>query len=102
LYHYRRHLTSVCATRFEQMCGLIEQVMAEAYARRGLGAPPPLSELRPELGRPDSVAQTFRNWACHAIENRNLRLARHHATEALRRDPWSLQSWRVLYWTIAA
>lgn len=102
LYTYRRHLESVCSTRYEHMRGRVYEVLSLAYARRGLGTPPPLTELRPDLGRVDSAAQTYRNWACYAVQQRNAKIARRHALAAMRHEPWSLKTWKVMYWAMAA
>lgn len=101
LYSYRRHADSICAQHYEQMCQRIEGVLQEAYTRRGMQGEPRLSELRPDLGAPDSQAKIYRNWACHAIQQRRLDLARRHAWSAIRREPWKLDSWRVMAWAMA-
>lgn len=102
LYQYRRHPTSTCATRFERMCQLVNEVLADAYARRGLGTPPELLSLRPELAGRESVSDFYRNWACHAVHHKNGPLARQHALAALRRQPFSINSWKVMYWALSA
>lgn len=102
LYRYRRHPASICATRYQQMCQRVSQVLAEAYQRRGLGQPPELLTLRPELARQDSASDFYRNWACHAVHRGNGKLARQHALAALRRDPFSINSWKVMYWALSA
>lgn len=99
LYRYRRHPQSVCPTHYEAMRGRIADVVAAARQRRGL---PPASsrELRSELPPQHSTAELYRNWACHAMHQHKPTLARHHAMQALRHEPWSRRSWRVMAWAL--
>ncbi len=99
LYRYRRHPQSVCPTNYEAMCSRIGDVVRAACERRGLPAPDP-ALLRRDLPAQHSTAELYRNWACHAMHHDNPRLARHHALHALRREPWSVRSWRVMAWAI--
>ncbi len=100
MYSYRRHLGSVCLNHYHQMCRRLEEVMHEAYARRGIAEPFDVDRLRARLVGTSSTADFFRNWACHAIEAGNLSIARRHAVAALCREPWKLHSWRVMYWAM--
>jgi glycosyltransferase involved in cell wall biosynthesis len=100
LYRYRRHPTSVCSTRYVQMRSRLHGMLADAYARRGLGEPPPLETLRPDMPPRGSIAGLFRSWACHAIHRGNGAVARRHALASLWREPWSPQSWRVMAWSL--
>lgn len=103
LYSYRRHPTSVCATRANQMRQTLQQVIDEACERRGIEQHVDLLALRPELGQPaESVATMYRHWACHAVHQGNGRLARRHAMSALVREPWAKANWQTLYWALAA
>lgn len=102
LYRYRRHMDCVCFNRYQQMCQTIEHVMAEAHGRRGISEPFDTSFLDRRLPRPTSTATYYRNWACHAIEAGNARIARRHALAAIGKDPLSLASWRVMYWAMTA
>lgn len=103
LYTYRRHIDSVCATKNDIMYPRLAEVLKNAYARRGIDREPDLQRDRPELSAPrPSVAEMYRNWACHAIHAGNAAIARRHAVSALARTPFSSQSWRVLYWSLTA
>lgn len=103
LYLYRRHVTSVCAAKQASTYATLERILRDAYARRGLSGNPDVHALRPDLGGPrQSPATMYRNWACHAIHAGNATIARKHAMSALRHEPFKLQSWRVLYWSLAA
>lgn len=46
------------------------------------------------------MAQQARSWALHAIDRRELRIARRHAWTVLRHDLLNLESWRILRWAI--
>ncbi|HEX7010988.1 MAG TPA: glycosyltransferase [Phycisphaeraceae bacterium] len=102
LYTYRRHTASVCAQHYELMCRRLKDVLREAYQRRGRSDLPDLDHIRPELPPRRSDAELFRNWACHAIHHGNKTLARKHALQAVRREPFSLKTWRVMYWSLCA
>lgn len=99
LYRYRRHPASVCPTHYRDMCARIGDVVAAAHRRRGLPLPS-THTLRPDLPAQHSTAELYRNWACHAMHHDNPKLARHHAAMALRHEPWSPRSWRVMAWAI--
>lgn len=102
LYWYRRHVESVCARRYEVMATYITEVVKEAWQRRGLAGEPDLRELKARLRTPWRAADYYRSWACYALQHKNRRTARHHAIAALTREPWNIESWRVLYWALAA
>jgi len=102
LYRYRRHEQSVCFQHYETMCGRLKDVLAEAYRRRGRDDAPAIEEIRSELPEQRDTAAVYRGWACHAIHQRNPRLARYHAGRAVRLAPLKLESWRVLAWALTA
>ncbi len=102
LYLYRRHLSCVCYTHYYEMCQRLKTVLIEAYERRGYRHPPDFSRIRTELKQHHSPANILRSWACHAIKNGNAGAARRHALAAMRREPLSLKSWRVMYWALSA
>ena len=102
LYNYRRHVTSTCYQHNEVMRDRLKAVVAEAADRRGLGDAINLANLRPELQQGHTVGELYRNWACHAIHHSAGAIARKHALSAIRHSPWSIQSWRVLYWSMSA
>lgn len=101
LYRYRRHLESLCIRRYEAMCDRLLQVVHDAYDRRGLTEPKPtLSQIRPDLTPRQSAASMIRGWACHAVAQGRRGLAMRHAWDALRREPFSGVSWKVLRWAV--
>ncbi len=102
LYTYRRHVESVCFKHYELMCSRLKDVLREAYARRGIADEFDEQSVRPDLEPKQSVAEYYRNWACHAIHAGNRTLACKHAIDALKRSPLSPRSWKVAYWALAA
>jgi glycosyltransferase involved in cell wall biosynthesis len=92
LLQYRQHLSSINHTRYEIQKRIKRQVVAEAYARRGLVMSADWSfDERKIL----SASQHYRKWGWKALKNGNVVAARKHAVEALKRSPWSLESWRL-------
>lgn len=102
LYAYRRHVNSVCFRNYELMCQRLKEVMVEAYRRRGRTDLPDFSNIRPELAAKQSAAEHYRAWTCHAIHNGNRKLAYKHALNAMRHQPLSAKSWKVMYWALSA
>ncbi len=102
LYVYRRHAQSVCFQHYELMCQRLREVLREAYERRGIIDQYDPERIRPDLAPRQSVAEHYRNWACYAIHAGNRTLARKHACRAIRYSPWSLKTWKVAYWALAA
>lgn len=102
LYQYRRHIDSVCFRNYDVMCQRLKEVLVEAYRRRGRTDAPSFSNIRPELVAKRSTADFYRTWSCHAIQNGNRKLATKHALNAVRHEPFSVKSWKVMYWALSA
>jgi len=102
LYTYRRHIDSVCFRNYELMCSRLKDVLKEAYERRGIMDRYDELTVRPDLAPSQSLAELYRNWACHAIHAGNKTLARKHAADALKHAPLSPRTWKVVYWALAA
>lgn len=97
LYYYRRHLTSVCVHHYATRRVRFVRALQAAYDRRGIQQKmPDFDQDRKAYTR----AVTYRHWACHAIDNQNLNLARRHALAAIRSEPFSITSWKVMYWAM--
>lgn len=93
LLKYRSHFKSVRFTRFQEQKRVKTTILADAYARRGL--PPP--EQFPEVKwTPLPAAEQMRKWARAALVARNRNVAWKHAIGALRHEPLSAASWKVL------
>jgi glycosyltransferase involved in cell wall biosynthesis len=91
---YRQHLSSVGYSKFKaQQMSIIRAVRA-ACKRRGVPEPEGIGS-RP-LQAP-TVADAHRKWAWWALGTGHVASARKHAARALRREPFSLESWRAMY-----
>jgi hypothetical protein len=93
LLHYRQHFGSVTHTRADRQRQVRQQIFDEATARRGRDPTPRLAPSGP----PDKPrSEQHRGWAWSALKAGNVRTARKHAVQTVRRAPFSSQSWRVL------
>lgn len=94
LLHYRQHVKSVNHTRFEEQNRVTRQIVAEAYARRGITLP--ANWELPERGLLP-MRKEIDMWAWVALKNGNIPAARKHAVALMRIAPFSLSSWRLMY-----
>lgn len=94
LLQYRQHLTSIVKTRFDAQLGLRENVIRQAYARRGITPPEPLPLCPRTLFAP---AEQLRRWAWHALKLKNVPAARAHAGRVVRLRPGAWSSWNLLF-----
>ena len=100
LYAYRQHVGSVCRTHPTLLADCVSRVVDAACQRRGLA--PHERPLEPvavnaQDDRPLPVSQTHRTWAWWAIDAGNVSTARKHATRLLIREPFSGETWRILF-----
>jgi glycosyltransferase involved in cell wall biosynthesis len=94
LVKYRIHPHSSNHTKRALQLALKRELVAEAYARRGLTMPANLEfKMRPM----EDDAQRYTTWTWAALKDRNVAGARRHAIRALRHRPLSLASWRAAY-----
>jgi len=98
LLNYREHLDSWDFTQRKAQFEAVEQIVREAWRRRGMQPPADLFERRNVTIA--SGAERLRSWALHAIRHGNLAVARRHAWALLRRAPFALESWRILRWAM--
>ena len=94
LLHYRRHLESVSHTKYENQWKLKRQIVADAYARRGLKMP---EDWTFTPWKPKPIPFQLREWAWAALRDGNLNAARKHALDAVKRSPLSGDSWRLMF-----
>jgi glycosyltransferase involved in cell wall biosynthesis len=98
LLRYRQHFSSVNKTRMETQRRRSEQVLFEAYRRRGLPAPAGFEiDLGPNLSRYEQLLA----WGRRALFVRNLHAARRHALAALRSQPLRWDSWSLVCHALA-
>jgi glycosyltransferase involved in cell wall biosynthesis len=98
LLRYRQHFSSVNKIKMEIQKRRSEQLLIEAYRRRGLQPPARFEiDLGPNLSRYNQVLA----WGNHALVSRNLPAARRHALTALRYQPLRRDSWSLVYHSLA-
>ena len=92
LLKYRQHLKSVNYTQYDLQKMVKRDIVATAYARRGMKLPE--NWVLPER-KILSASQQYRRWGWAALRTGNFQIARRHALAALQRAPLSLDSWRL-------
>lgn len=92
--HYRQHLSSIGYSKTALQRQSTIDCIRDAYLRRGLTIP---SDLRSNESPPPTIAESYRKWAWWALSSGYVRSARKHALRALRTEPMSIQSWRVVF-----
>ena len=91
---YRRHYKSVMHTQWRQREEVKEQIVREAYARRGLDMP---ADWKFDEWKPTPLAEQLRAWGWAALKRGNVPVARKHALHAVRAAPLSGEAWRLAY-----
>ena len=94
LLWYRRHYASINYKKADEQAALKEALLREAHARRGLQMP---AGWKHQWWQPPSPPEQSKLWGWAALKAGNVRIARKHAMNALRRAPQSIESWRLLY-----
>jgi glycosyltransferase involved in cell wall biosynthesis len=94
LVQYRQHFESVAFTKADEQWRVKTQIVGDAYDRRGLKRP---AEWLFNRRVPLSLVEQLKRWAWAAIKAGNPRVARKHAREVMKKQPFSLDSWRVMY-----
>lgn len=94
LLRYREHLGKVGRRLADLQRERIQLVLTEAHRRRGLPAPTRFPGLE---SAPPGPAESLRIWGWWALGAGHVRTARKHALRSARRQPLSLESWRLLY-----
>ncbi len=94
LLSYRRHLQSTNFTRHENQLRVKEQIVAEAYERRGLTKPP---AWRFDVWHPKPVVEQLRDWGWSALRTGHPAAARKYAVDVWRRAPLSSDSYRLMF-----
>jgi glycosyltransferase involved in cell wall biosynthesis len=95
LLHYRQHPHSVSFANLKTQRNPVEQILQKAYRRRGI-QPPVETESISVL----DAAHPHRAWAKAALAAGHLATARKHALATLAADPFSYDSWRIMYSSI--
>jgi glycosyltransferase involved in cell wall biosynthesis len=91
---YRRHYKSVMHTHWRQREEVKEQIVREAYERRGLPMP---ADWKFDDWKPTALAEQLRAWGWAALKRGNRSVALKHAIGAVRAAPLSGEAWRLMY-----
>lgn len=94
LVQYRQHFESVAFNKAEEQWRCKEQIIGDAYDRRGIPRP---REWAFNKRVPLPVVEQLKRWAWAALKAGNASVARKHATQVLKKEPFSVDSWRVMY-----
>jgi glycosyltransferase involved in cell wall biosynthesis len=94
LLKYRAHMGSIGHGKMTVQYESCRAVVREAYARRGLT---PKGSIGFDRMRQRSESEQHRKWAWWALASGHVTSARKHARKALRKSPFSTESWRVMY-----
>lgn len=92
LLHYRRHLESVSHQKYENQWRLKKQIVADAYARRGLSMP---ADWTFTPWQPKPKGPQLREWGWFALRSGERRAARALAWDALKHEPLRGASWKL-------
>jgi glycosyltransferase involved in cell wall biosynthesis len=94
LLHYRQHPTSANHTRFEEQEAKRRACVAEAYGRRGLMMP---ANWQPHPRSLMPLPDLFHHWGWQAVKHQRKDVARRHAVSLLKLQPFSMESWKLMY-----
>jgi glycosyltransferase involved in cell wall biosynthesis len=94
LLQYRQHFESISLAKSKLQGDMVEAILREAYARRGLTMADGLLNSRPRAMTP---LDHHRRWCWAALSAGNLETARRHAAATLKKKPLSPQTWRMVY-----
>jgi hypothetical protein len=97
LVHYRKHDASESSKKMEITTTQVTRIIIEACRRRGISVP---HEAHPQPKPPTRKADLQRSWAWNALKHHNIAAARKYALATLRRQPLSLDSWRLTFCAI--
>ncbi|MCC7145360.1 MAG: glycosyltransferase [Phycisphaeraceae bacterium] len=102
LYRYRQHFSSTLYTRFDKHVQARKRALIDMERRRGITLDWEKLNRRLNALHPPTPASALRNWSMTCLKQGQTQLARQHALGALCRSPWSIESWRVMYWALCA
>jgi glycosyltransferase involved in cell wall biosynthesis len=94
LLKYRQHMGSVGHAKMARQLETCREIVRQAYERRGLQ---PNGSIGFDKIKQMSETEQHRKWAWWALAAGHLSSARKHARKALRKAPFSTESWRVMY-----
>lgn len=95
LVHYRMHAKSISHARAREQHQQWRSAVRDAGRRRGCDVSPVNTDERPS-----TVGDHHVRWAWWALMAGNVRTARKHALVGLRRNPLSVESWKLVACTV--
>jgi hypothetical protein len=97
LLHYRQHPQSANHTRFGEQDLLKREILTEAHIKRGIPLPP---DWTPPKRKVLPITQEIKMWGWLALKNGHIAAARKHAVKLMQIDPFSIESWRLMFCAI--
>jgi glycosyltransferase involved in cell wall biosynthesis len=94
LVQYRQHFESVAFNKADEQWRVKTEIVSDAYTRRGLKPP---TEWPFSRRVPLSLVDQLKRWSWAALKSGNPKVARKHAMQVMKKQPFSLDSWRVMY-----
>jgi glycosyltransferase involved in cell wall biosynthesis len=94
LVQYRQHFESVAFNKADEQWRCKSEIVGDAYDRRGLARP---KEWPFNKRVPLPIVEQLKRWAWAALKAGNPKVARKHAVEVMKKQPFSIDSWRVMY-----
>lgn len=94
LFGYRQHLNATGYQHAQKQYDSQHRAVAEARARRNLANSVPIDDWKPL--QPVTVADVHRKWGWWALSEGHFATAGKHAFKALRRNPFSIASLKLL------
>jgi glycosyltransferase involved in cell wall biosynthesis len=94
LVRYRQHFESVAFNKADEQWRCKSEIVGDAYDRRGLARP---KEWLFNKRVPLPIVEQLKRWAWAALKAGNSKVARKHAVEVMKKQPFSVDSWRVMY-----
>ncbi len=94
LLRYRKHAASESTVKRHRTEEVMATIIISACRRREIPVPPEAVHTKPGEGK---KVDTEREWAWLAVKSKNLKTARKYALATLRRQPLSLDAWRLTY-----
>ena len=101
LLTYRLHGQSVGATRHAIQQSIVQQAVRDARLRRGLPVAT-LQDAPVAAASPTRPSEVFCKWGWWALQAGHLRTAKKYALLTLRKEPFSVASWQLLYCVLRA
>jgi len=101
LLTWRLHGQSVGATRHAIQQSIVQQAVRDARLRRGLPVAT-LQDAPVAAASPTRTSEVFCKWGWWALQAGHLRTAKKYALLTLKKEPFSVASWRLLYCLLRA